>query len=390
MSRFTLLILFILLACGVRQPLDIIFESEVGHLLVGSDPPGALIFLNGENQNKITPDTLKNIPVGQHYISLVKDGFTSRQDSFGVTIVEDSLKLIEIPLEALVQIGFIIVTSEPSGAELFVDDQPSGKFTSDTLTLAPGAHVISVRKNGFKNVDWNVNIVHAETQNRSATLEVEQRVLLEAFGNVSCVPCVTSAQNLETFREAYPENTFALLEYYANWPAANDPFYLESPQDVDQRVQQDYKIFTLPSLKMNGTTNVDAIEYSQLTTTYEQLLAAQESALAISISRQKQADSLLLEIELFDYNQVLTDPDLRLFVAVVEDEIHLSNPPGTNGLTNFNFVFRHFISSRLGDELSEMTLHYAMEWPAWDYTHSRVVAFLQNINTKQIIQSSIN
>lgn len=390
MSKFALLILFILLACGVRQPLDITLEFDAGHLRVESNPPGALIFLNGENQNKITPDTLNNIPVGQHYISVIKDGYKSTQDSFPVTILKDSLRRIDIPLESLVQTGYLIAVTEPSGALLFVDDQPSGKMTPDTLILAPGTRVVSARKNGFKNIEWNVNIVHEETQVHSATLEIEQRVLLEAFGNVSCVPCVASAENLETFRHAYPENTFALLEYFANWPAANDPFYLESTQDVDQRVQQVYQIFSLPSLKMNGTQSVDATDYDVLTTEFERIGSLQQTPLAISISRQKPSDSLYVEIDLFDYNNLLANSDLRLFVAVVENEIHYSNPPGTNGLKDFDFVFRQFLSSREGDSITDTNLSYVFEWPAWDYRHAQVIAFLQDIETRQIIQSSIN
>ena len=390
MPKLSLFIFLILFSCGVRQPLDFVIEVDNGNLFVQSQPSGALIYLDGENQNKLTPDTLKNIPSGEHFISVIKEGFKSTQDSIRVTIVKDSLRQIEFILEAFVQTGLLVVETEPSDATLFVDDQPTGKYTPDTLILESGIHTVSAHKNGFNPVSWDVEIIKNKTVTRSVNLEIEQRILLEAFGNVSCVPCVTSAQNLETFRESYPENTFILIEYYANWPAANDPFYLESPQDVDQRVQQDYQIFSLPSLKMNGTTSVDATDYSQLSSTYEQILAVQQSRLAVSISRQKPADSLLVTIEIFDYNDIPSNSDLRLFVAVVEDEIHLSNPPGTNGLKDFNFVFRRFLSSRKGDEISGTEINYAFEWPGWDYANSRVIAFIQDINNKQIIQSSIN
>ncbi len=390
MRKSHLLILLLVISCGVKQPVDIGLNEKTGSVLVTSEPTGASIFLDGLFVNKSTPDTLKNISVGSHVLSVIKEGYKADMDSLTVEVEKDSLKRVRFLLEEIVHIGSLFLESTPSGAEIFVDGQSTAKFTPDTIRLEPGLHSIGARKNGFKVFEQDFEIVEDSLLTGKTDLEIEQCILFESFGNVSCLPCTTSAENLERFRSEHADKTYALMEYYANWPSVNDPFYLVSPDDVDQRVQNVYQIFALPALRMNGSNTVDATDYNAVVSAYTQLLDNQQTQLAISVKKQKQDAELRVDIELFDFANVLNNPNLRLFVAVVENEIHMSDPPGLNGLTDFNFVFRRFLSSRLGDAINGMKLNYTFQWPEWDYTYSQIIVFIQDINTKEIYQSSIN
>ena len=389
-----LLILLVFISCGVKQPVDINPEDNTGSILVTSEPSGAAIFMDGLFENKSTPDTLKNISAGSHIISVIKEGFKSDTDSITVIVEKDSLKQISFVLEEIVHIGSIYLESNPAGAEIFVDGQSTAKFTPDTIRLEPGNYTISARKNGFKVFEHEMEVIKDSLLTGQTDLEIEQCVLFESFGNVSCDPCTTSAANLERFRSEHAEPGYALMEYYTYWPAPNDPFYLEAPQDVDERVnyyaKDDPSVYSLPTLILGGTATLDAQNYSSITSTFDQLYASQQTQLAISISKQKPDSVLNIQIELYDYNNILTNPNLRLFVAVAEDEIHKSSPPGSNGLKDFNFVFRGFISSRTGDEISASEEIYDFKWPSWNYTNTYIVVFIQDIITKEVIQSSIN
>ena len=389
MSFRYLLIFILFISCGVKQPVDINLEDDTGSVWVTSDPSGASIFLDGVFANKSTPDTLYHISTGNHIISVLKEGYKADVDSVAIAVEKDSLKRVMFHLEEIVHLGSVYFESTPSGAEIFVDDQSTAKFTPDTVRIEPGRHFISARKNGFNVFEREYTIVEDSLISSHTDLEIAQCVLFESFGNVSCLPCTTSAGNLERFRSEHTDKTYALLEYYANWPAVNDPFYLVSPDDIDQRVQSVYRIVALPSLKINGVNDVDATEYNKITSAYEQVIANQHTQLALSISKQKESTELQVEIELFDYNSLLNNTNLRLFVAVVEDDIHLSEPPGLNGLKDFNFVFRRFLSSRLGDEITGTVMKYTFQWPEWDYSQAQIMAFVQDINTNEVVQSSI-
>ncbi len=378
----------ILYACGVKQPVETVQTQRTGIIYVTSQPDSALIFLDGQNTFLLTPDTLKNIPEGTHYLQVQKDGYHPLQDSILVQVAQDTIRTVFFELKKLVYIGLLYVNSDPQGAEIYVDGQSSGKYTPDTLQMEPGTHQITVDKNGFKPYDFDVEVQADSFIVHETALEIQQRVLFESFGNVSCDPCVESAENLERFRSEHDMATFALFEYFANWPSPNDPFYNESPQDVDQRVRY-YKVYALPSLRLNGQTGVDASKYEEIENAYTTALAQQNTPLAVSVSRRLEDDSLKILVELYDYGQVLEDNQLRLFVAVYEDSIHFDTAPGTNNLTDFNFVFRKFLSGLEGDPITANTFRYAFKWPDWEFSNSHVIAYVQNMTTQKVLQTTI-
>ncbi len=49
--------------------------EQTGSVVVQSTPVGARIFLDGVDAQKVTPDTLKNIKVGDHQVTLKLDGY---------------------------------------------------------------------------------------------------------------------------------------------------------------------------------------------------------------------------------------------------------------------------------------------------------------------------
>lgn len=390
-SKLFLLLTILVISCGVKQPLDVNAFVDNGSIVVTSTPPGAQIFLNGQHQSgKVTPDTLQNISTGVYIVKVFKEGFTVIPDSIVVTVKKDSLHLANFTLDEIDSLATIIVNSTPNGAAIWLDGQPTGRVTPDTVRIAAGMHTIRAVRNGFKPGEWQIDGVVNTVDSVQATLEIEQCVLLEAFGNVSCVPCVTSAENLEAFRANFSGPSYALLEYYANWPATKDPFYLEAPKDVDERVQKVYKIISLPALRANGLNKVDATEYDQIVTAYQTGLAAHNTPLAISIAHSKEDTTLNVEVELFDFNNLLSNTDLRLFIAVTEDDITIDPAPGTNGLTHFNFVFRGFMTAKTGDPIESNKMTYQMRWPAWNYANAHIIAFIQNSVTNEVVQTTIN
>lgn len=396
MSNLHIFFLVLLIACGVKQPVEIIDPTTYsGAIAVSSDPGGAQIILDKISTGKITPDTLFNILPGQHLIEVVKDGYKTPEQSFLVMVKKDSLTQVSFLLEKIILQGYLGIETTPAGAEIFVDGQTTGKVSPDTVALETGYHEITARKNGYSDQTWPVTVFLDSLIYLKIQLPIFQRIMMEAFGNVSCKPCTTSAFNLELFTHNHKDGAFALMEYYAYWPSANDPFYLQSPNDVKERVENFYRVTSLPTLKMNGAQGVDATNYDDIAAKYQFALASPKTSLGLSLSKLLDTGQLIVKIEMYDFATVLNNSQLRLFLAVSEDSIHYDTAPGDNGLKDFNFVFRRFLSSRKGDIINNSSnpalLEYHLQWPAnWNFTNCKCIAFIQDISTKQIIQSTIN
>ena len=382
----------IFLSCGLKQPIENNVQQAVGSVFVASTPPGADILLDRAGTAKVTPDTLFDIPVGLHSIRLVLPEFTARPDSQLVQVAENQVQRVDFVLQKIERVGRVVVATTPAGAQIYVDDQPSGRSTPDTLILQQGAYRVGVAKNGFMSQSWAVEVAQDSLVTLASHLQIRQRVLLEAFANVSCTPCVEAAHNLDQFREQTPNEQFVMLEYYANWPSPNDPFYKAAPEDAMQRVMY-YKLTTLPSLFIGGSIGVDAARYDAIENAFAQARAAQTQQTAISLDRQLIDGVLNVRVEVYQFAEPAVSGDLRLYAAIIENDIHFDAPPGSNGLVDFNVVFRGFLSDRKGDALQAaefQTLNYSIPWPGFVYENCKLLAFIQNFTTKEIIQSTIN
>jgi len=391
MKKMALLFLLFVFSCGVKQPIDNDNEFNSGKIFVTSNPVGCQIFLDGANTGNITPDTLFNVPIGWHLVQVIKDGFRSIPDSLKILVEANKVSLAQFELEKFLQFGYLNVATIPANGEIFIDEQTTGAFTPDTIQIETGSHQIQIRKNGYRTIEWQVDVLPDSSYLFQYTLEINQRVLLETFGNVSCTPCVDAATNLHHFIEQENGDHFAIIEYYANWPSPNDPFYKVSPQDVMRRLSY-YQVSTLPTLEISGTQGADAANYDEIVSTFQNSYSTQNSDIGVSIQKNLIEGNLQVTVGLYRFDGVLSDDQLRLFVAVIENKIHYDSPPGSNGLTDFDFVFRKFLSSNDGDpircDLQQKEFVYTLQWPDWNYANCEVIAFIQNISFKQIIQSS--
>ncbi len=391
LKLITLLFFLMLSSCGVKQPVENIATNEKsGQIFVTSDPvQGAAIILDGMATGLTTPDTIKNVSPGIHTIRVFLDGYSALEDSINVNVMADQVVSVAFNLQKIITAVTLRIESEPPGAAIFIDNQNTGKQTPDTLIVSPGAHSLQLVKNGFAIKDTSFSTEQEEVKIR-LKLPIRQRVLFESFANVSCVPCVAATENLLKFTEGQNEDNYIILEYFANWPSPNDPFYKTAPKDVDARVSF-YNVQTLPTLKLRGTTGVDPNSYDEIVNKYQQAITSQNAPIGISIDKQLVDNQLTVKVELFDYSSQTSNPDLRLFVAISEDSIHFDNPPGSNGIKDFEWVFRGFLSDRHGDVIDKTSFEYSKEWPqSWQFKHSKIIVFIQNIQNKQVLQTGVN
>jgi hypothetical protein len=155
---------------------------------VTSTPSGADVELDG-NFIGNTPSNIGVSP-GDHTIGVKKSGYKPwerkiKVSSGNVNIsaeLEADLKSSSTsanPIEtaesedntgAPENLGTVFFTSEPSGAEVYVDDSSVGK-TPITLNLKPGRHYVRMFARDYKNWSQQITVVAGSQANVGATLE---------------------------------------------------------------------------------------------------------------------------------------------------------------------------------------------------------------------------
>ena len=119
-----------------------------GTLMAESDPPGADIFLDGEDTGERTPHRFENQATGMHRLALKRTHYLT--DTTTVEIKAGETTRITRPLQA---VGYLTLRTSPSEAEVVIDSGTEDVLTVTTpvkrLALKTGVYSLSVRKSGY-------------------------------------------------------------------------------------------------------------------------------------------------------------------------------------------------------------------------------------------------
>jgi len=144
---------------GETATVDLALTTLTGSLNVTSTPAGAAIFVDGADTGEVTNATRENLGVGEHTVTLTKDGY--RDAVANVTIRSD--ETASLHLDLIVAAGSIAVSSSPAGAAIFLDGAATGQTTNATLENVPvGEHIITVTKGGYMDAEATVTVVDNE------------------------------------------------------------------------------------------------------------------------------------------------------------------------------------------------------------------------------------
>lgn len=374
--------------CGRVAP-----RYEPASLTVTSTPPGAAVYLNGQDTGQVTPCTLAGVTPSRHVVRVELADWEAEPGSITVDLA---------PLEAatvdflLFQTG-LRVTSEPAGARILLGGVDTGKVTPAVVAgLSPGAYDVSLALDTWLCVPASlaVEVVDgavAEVTAADLRLRSRRTVLLESFGNVNCPTCPQAAAALLDVigRPGFGPDRALFLEFSVNWPSPVDPFYLANPTENADRFMH-YFVLGAPAIYVNGRLQSFP------------LLA--DSTAAATAGRWATDPGFLIDVEAdlgaganVPVTVTLTplvDVDLTgcvLYVALYENEIALASPPGNNGQTVFHHMFRDRV-----DTLPVLGPLVAGQAAAWNLALSRgavapgngtVVAFVQRSADRVVLQA---
>jgi len=218
--------------------------------------------------------------------------------------------------------------------------------------------------------------------------QAKKLIMFEHFTQASCGPC--AAQN-PAFQAVYVNNKQNVnhVAYHTSWPGV-DPMNAANAPEVQAMVNL-YTVSGVPNMISNGV-NIG-------------------SPTAVTQALIDQAGSSPIKIFVEDVNNGGGNHDVHVKIAslgavptanyiiramVVEEEVNYATAPGSNGEKEFPNVFRKFINTNgsAGDvynpanegEFVEFTYSYAVA-PTWQEDQIYPIVYVQNVGTKEIIQS---
>ncbi len=141
---------------------------KTGVLKIKTDPFEARIILNGKDYGR-TPLTINDLLIGNHTLILKKEGYGDLRK--GITIREGKT----LSLDEILQDGKIVtITTNPSGAELFIDGEYKGKTPFDE-TLSFGKHDVKLI-NGNRKSQKIIAVEESAKSNWSYDLQEIKKV----------------------------------------------------------------------------------------------------------------------------------------------------------------------------------------------------------------------
>ncbi|MDO9026575.1 MAG: PEGA domain-containing protein, partial [bacterium] len=143
-------------------------SSKPGGLFVTTEPDGAKIMVDGQEQTGLTPNLVYPLSEGLHQISIVKEGYslfsTSRLVSVG------KVDTVSAPLMSLA--GKLKIKTDPAGAKLYLNKKYQGVVTEQGITiedLTDSLYKIKAVKSGYKT--YNAKLI--PTPGRETKIEAK-------------------------------------------------------------------------------------------------------------------------------------------------------------------------------------------------------------------------
>lgn len=125
-------------------------ESRMGAIAIKTDVPGAMVYLNGtEKQGFFSPDTLDDLSVGAHFVSIYKDGYSAWPPMQRVTVEANKVTVAEFVLKNAGVLGKISVESNVNDFQLYVDGIAAPPGANKIFEVPAGYHVITAVKQGY-------------------------------------------------------------------------------------------------------------------------------------------------------------------------------------------------------------------------------------------------
>ena len=218
----------------------------------------------------------------------------------------------------------------------------------------------------------------------------ERVLLFECFTNTGCGPCAQQNPALDALISANADH-IAAIKYHMSWPSANDPMYLHNTVDNNAR-KGVYNVNSVPHTVVDGIRfanvpsglNQNAVNnWLNITSPYEMRLTYEVDETTGTIT-----------VHVMGRVSEAITGSLKLYVGVIEREIHFNSAPGPNGERDFYSVMKKLLPNAGGTTIGNVEagdyFAYSFTWEyenVYNVDQLDAIAWIQNPNSKEVIQA---
>jgi hypothetical protein len=145
-----------------------------GWIVVFSSPGNASVTLDGDYVGRTLTNNSLNldaVPAGDHTIALELGGYQpySTRTSVSSKMVS-TVTAVLVPVAVPLANGALSVTSDPAGANVSVDNESVGISPLTVSDIPAGNHLVTIKKEGYRDYSASILIAAGTTGTVSATL----------------------------------------------------------------------------------------------------------------------------------------------------------------------------------------------------------------------------
>ena len=135
-------------------------------VVITSEPAGATAILDGNPSVSCKTPCLLSVLPGHHSVSINQPGY--QQERREIQIIDSPVEVPRISLRS--QAGTLMITSDPAGAAISLNGQPTSKITPAQFNLPPGTYNVRLEKNGLQK-STSIEIRNGETTYQKIPLQ---------------------------------------------------------------------------------------------------------------------------------------------------------------------------------------------------------------------------
>ncbi len=137
-----------------------------GNLNIITTPNGAHVYIDGADTGILTPCNISEVPIGQHDLTLVLDGYYD--DTSEINIQRE--KTLDINRSLSISTGSLYLAVQPSDAKIYLDGQLAGTGTLNLPRKPAGKYQYEIVLDGYQNESGSLEVIPGKLTNKTFEL----------------------------------------------------------------------------------------------------------------------------------------------------------------------------------------------------------------------------
>ena len=222
----------------------------------------------------------------------------------------------------------------------------------------------------------------------------QRLVLVEGFTQWNCGPCASWNPQERSILEAFTRDTVVAMKIHGWWPGQNnDMYHLWNVSETTARINL-YGCNWVPWGMCDGIIDMRNVSQNLLRNSVRSRYAL-SSPCTIDFNASVAGETSISFSGSVNAESDMLNANTKLFAALIVDRVQYQSPPGSNGETIFDNIFRDFWPNSTGQSFT-LNAGDTYEFSGtltkdatMDVDDLSVIVFVQTMNNKEILQSEL-